>query len=64
MPRKTPIRETEELTVRGVEGFFEKVVSRSNARSESEVERLESAPIWPRPRRFFKIIQLGAVRIA
>lgn len=28
MPRKPPLREAEELTVRGVEGFFEKVVSR------------------------------------
>ena len=26
--RKTPVKESEELTVRGVEGFFEKVVSR------------------------------------
>jgi putative transposon-encoded protein len=28
MPRKTPLREAEELTVRGVEGYYEKVVSR------------------------------------
>jgi len=28
MPRKTPVRETEELTVRGIAAFFEKAVTR------------------------------------
>ncbi len=37
--RKTPVKEAEELTVRGVEGFFEKVVTRFGNGSKIDCPR-------------------------